>query len=67
MNTTDFCIIELGGTIGDMEILPFVEALRQMHQRAPEDMLFVHVSYLPILKSTKEVKMSRDEISGTRT
>lgn len=52
----DFCIIELGGTIGDMESLPYVEALRQMHHRSPEDMMFVHVSYLPILKSTKEIK-----------
>ena len=52
----DFCIIELGGTIGDMESLPYVEALRQMHHRDPDSMMFVHVSYLPILKSTKEVK-----------
>lgn len=52
----DFCIIELGGTIGDMESMPYVEALKQMYYRNPEDIMFVHVSYLPTLKSTKEVK-----------
>lgn len=56
LNTVDFCIIELGGTIGDIESLPYVEALRQIHQQDPDNVMFVHVSYLPILKSSNEIK-----------
>jgi CTP synthase len=41
----DFCIIELGGTIGDIESMPFVEAFRQFQFRVGRDnFLLVHVS-----------------------
>lgn len=42
----DICIVELGGTIGDMESMHFVEALRQMKNNKPDDFCFVHVSLI---------------------
>lgn len=42
--TPDVCIIELGGTIGDIEGLPFIEAIRQMHLSEDNEFCFVHVS-----------------------
>ena len=50
MKTPDICIIELGGTIGDIESLPFIEALAQFRQDLPkEDYCFIHVSLIPTL------------------
>ena len=40
----DICIIELGGTVGDIEILPFVEAIQQMKALTDDDFCFVHVA-----------------------
>lgn len=55
-NTTpDICIIELGGTIGDMESLHFIEALRQMKN---EDFCFVHMSMLVEDEKTKPTQHS---------
>lgn len=46
----DVVVIELGGTIGDIESMPFVEALRQLqHKLGHENVCFMHVSYLPEL------------------
>lgn len=50
----DFLIVELGGTIGDYEAESFVEALRQI--RAERKSLHVHVTYVPYLRSTGELK-----------
>ncbi|MFP4654205.1 MAG: glutamine hydrolyzing CTP synthase [Methanohalobium sp.] len=45
----DACLIEVGGTIGDIESMPFLEALRQMHREEPEDnTVFVHVTLVPM-------------------
>jgi len=53
----DLCIIEVGGTVGDIESLPFLEALRQMRQELePDDTVAVHVTYLPYLKAAGEMK-----------
>lgn len=53
----DFCIIELGGTVGDIESMPFVEALRQFQFRVGRDnLLFFHVSLVPVLGSVGEEK-----------
>jgi CTP synthase len=44
----DVCIIELGGTVGDIESAPFVEALRQFHlKEGSENCVFCHVSLIP--------------------
>src|ERR671937_563786 len=50
-------IAEVGGTVGDIECLPFLEALRQMHRELePARTLFVHVTLLPYVGATGELK-----------
>lgn len=50
-------VIEVGGTVGDIESLPFLEALRQLKDELPrEDTFFIHVTLLPYLKGTDEIK-----------
>ncbi len=50
-------IIEIGGTVGDIEGQPFLEAARQMRKDVGRDnVLYIHVTYLPYLTSTKELK-----------
>lgn len=47
--TPDVCVIELGGTVGDIESAPFIEALRQFQFRVgKENFLLIHVSFIPI-------------------
>jgi CTP synthase len=44
----DICLVEIGGTVGDIESMPFLEAVRQMHGEEEEnDFLFVHVTLVP--------------------
>lgn len=53
----DVCIVELGGTVGDIESMPFVEALRQFQFRVGADnVCFVHVSLVPVLGVVGEQK-----------
>lgn len=53
----EVCVIELGGTVGDIESAPFIEALRQFHFRVGyENMCVVHVSYVPVLGVVGEQK-----------
>ena len=53
----DIIIIEVGGTVGDIESLPFLEAIRQMRKDAGRDNTFyIHVTLLPHLNATKELK-----------
>ena len=53
----DIVITELGGTVGDIESLPFVEAVRQIQWELPEeDCLVVHLTLIPYLKAAKELK-----------
>ena len=53
----DIVITELGGTVGDIESLPFVEAVRQMQWELPEeDTVVVHLTLIPYLKAAKELK-----------
>ena len=55
--TPDACIIELGGTVGDIESAPYVEALRQFQFRVGrENVTFVHVSLVPVLGPVGEQK-----------
>ncbi|MCG7906280.1 MAG: CTP synthase [Candidatus Thiodiazotropha taylori] len=53
----DICLVEIGGTVGDIESLPFLEAIRQMgvemgHQRA----MFMHLTLVPYIKASGEIK-----------
>lgn len=53
----DIVITEIGGTIGDIESLPFVEAMRQLQwEMEDEDCLVVHLTLIPYLKAAKELK-----------
>ena len=53
----DVILIEVGGTVGDIEGLPFLEAIRQMRKDAGRDnVLYIHVTLLPYLKSSQELK-----------
>lgn len=53
----DFTVVEIGGTVGDIESQPFLEAIRQMKKDlGKENVLYVHVSLLPYIKTTDEVK-----------
>jgi len=55
--TNDIVIVELGGTVGDIEGLPFLEATRQMRlSLGPENSLFVHVTLVPYMPTSGELK-----------
>lgn len=56
-NNYDIVITEIGGTVGDIESLPFIEAVRQLQWELPdEDCLVVHLTLIPYLKAAKELK-----------
>ena len=53
----DVAIIEIGGTVGDIESLPFIEAIRQMRQELGRDnTLFIHVTLVPFIAAAQELK-----------
>src|ERR1700721_887510 len=53
----DVALIEIGGTVGDIESLPFMEAIRQMRQDLGRDnTLFVHVTLVPFIAAAQELK-----------
>jgi len=53
----DVVIVEIGGTVGDIESLPFLEAIRQMRlELGPENTLFVHVTLVPFIAAAGELK-----------
>ena len=53
----DVAIVEIGGTVGDIESLPFLEAIRQMRsQQGRTNTLFVHLSYVPYIAAAGEIK-----------
>jgi CTP synthase len=52
----DVHIVEIGGTVGDIESLPFLEAVRQLKLEHRRDVLFVHVTLVPYIRAAGEVK-----------
>ena len=52
----DFVITEVGGTIGDIESAPFMEAIRQLRWQLGRDAVCVHLTYVPYLKAAGELK-----------
>ncbi len=55
--SVDVAIIEIGGTIGDIEGLPFIEAIRQLRgDLGREHTLYIHLTYVPYIKTAGEVK-----------
>ena len=56
-DAVDVAIVEIGGTVGDIESLPFLEAVRQMSlQMGPNSSAFVHLSYVPWIAAAGELK-----------
>jgi CTP synthase len=52
----DVVLVEIGGTVGDIESNPFLEAIRQFRLEHPKDCLNIHLTYVPFLKAAGEVK-----------
>ncbi|MEK7706087.1 MAG: CTP synthase [Myxococcota bacterium] len=53
----DICIVEVGGTVGDIESLPFLEAIRQVpYEIGKENVVYIHVTLVPFIKAAGEVK-----------
>ncbi len=53
----DFVLVEIGGTVGDIESLPFLEAIRQLgNELGPERSMFVHLTLVPYIPSAGELK-----------
>ena len=53
----DIVLIEIGGTVGDIESLPFLEAIRQMRlELGPENVIFVHLTLVPFIPTAGELK-----------
>ncbi len=52
----DVVVIELGGTVGDIESMPFLEAVRQLRRELRKDSLVVHTTLVPVLKAVGEAK-----------
>ena len=52
----DFVIVEIGGTVGDIESIPFLEAIRQMHWEKPKSVCFIHLTLNPTIDVSGEIK-----------
>lgn len=62
--SVDIVMIEIGGTVGDIEGLPFLEAIRQLRwELGPAQTLFVHLTLLPYLQASKELKTKPTQAS----
>ncbi|KAA8907352.1 CTP synthase [Sphaerosporella brunnea] len=66
--TPDVCIIELGGTVGDIESAPFIEALRQLRRRAGKsNFMQIHVSLVPVISGEQKTKPTQAAIRDVRS
>ncbi|KAK5687071.1 CTP synthase ura7 [Elasticomyces elasticus] len=64
----DVCIIELGGTIGDIEGMPFVEALTELRRNCHrDDFMQIHVSYIPVVHMEQKTKPTQMAIKAVRS
>lgn len=64
----DVCIIELGGTVGDIESGPFIESMRQLRRRAGKDnFLQIHVSLIPVVGGEQKTKPTQQAIRDVRS
>ena len=61
---TEIAIIEVGGTVGDIESQPFLESIRQFqHERGPENVILIHVTLIPYLRASQEMKTKPTQAS----
>ena len=64
----DVCIIELGGTVGDIESAPFIHAISQLQRRAGKNNFAqIHVSYVPVIHDEQKTKPTQRAISDVRS
>jgi len=57
VGNADIALVEIGGTVGDIESLPFLEAIRQMRfELGSDNVMFIHLTLLPYLKPSEELK-----------
>lgn len=63
-SNTEIAIIEVGGTVGDIESQPFLEAIRQFqHEKGAENVILIHVTLIPYLKASQEMKTKPTQAS----
>ena len=55
-NDYDFVITEIGGTVGDIESLPYIESVRQLRWELGKNILCIHLTYVPYIAAAKELK-----------
>ncbi len=61
---TEIAIIEVGGTVGDIESQPFLEAIRQFqHEKGRENVILIHVTLIPYLRASQEMKTKPTQAS----
>lgn len=61
---TEIAIIEVGGTVGDIESQPFLEAIRQFqHDKGHENVILIHVTLIPYLRASQEMKTKPTQAS----
>ena len=61
---TEVAIIEVGGTVGDIESQPFLEAIRQFqHEKGHDNVILIHVTLIPYLKASQEMKTKPTQAS----
>lgn len=61
---TEIAIIEVGGTVGDIESQPFLESIRQFqHEKGRENVILIHVTLIPYLKASQEMKTKPTQAS----
>ena len=60
---TDVVLVEIGGTVGDIESLPFLEAIRQFRNEHINQCINIHLTYVPYLKAAGEVKTKPSQYS----
>ena len=58
----DIVIYEIGGTVGDIESLPFLEAIRQIRNNRTVSSALIHMTYIPYLSSAGELKQNQHNI-----
>ncbi|KAI1172118.1 CTP synthase N-terminus-domain-containing protein [Nemania sp. FL0916] len=64
----DVCIIELGGTVGDIESMPFLEALTQLrHEAGSTNFATIMVSYVPVIHGEQKTKPTQHAVKGIRS
>ena len=64
----DVCIIELGGTVGDIESAPFIEAMQQLRRRVGKNnFLNIHVSLIPVISGEQKTKPTQAAIKNARS